>query len=129
MVFVNRKSGAIPINSEYHCMIDDVHTESLVWPFDNGSLRGCLTDEGFISSFTISDAVFMILCGGLSIPWIGWVNSKGGASSFLRGLFINDTWSSLTNPVLEMVKNRRRLVPAGRSSVLHVLGCSIHTMD
>ena len=43
----------------------------------------------------------MILCGGLVFLGFRWVNSKeGGASSFLRGLFINDTWSSLTNPVL-----------------------------
>ena len=101
MVFVNRKSGAIPIHSECHWHDRRCVPSLMVWPFDNGSLGDALLMKDSSPSFAISDAVFMILCGGLVFLGFRWVNSKeGGASSFLRGLFINDTWSSLTNPVL-----------------------------
>ena len=82
-------------------MIDDVYRVSWSGLLTMEALGDALLMKDSSPSFAISDAVFMILCGGLVFLGFRWVNSKeGGASSFLRGLFINDTWSSLTNPVL-----------------------------
>ena len=53
------------------------------------------------SSFVISDAVFIALCGGLvAIGFKAINNQEGGIQSWLKSIFVNDIWMSLADPDL-----------------------------
>jgi hypothetical protein len=51
------------------------------------------------SAFVVSDAIFMALCAGMVFLGFRTINQEeGGVSSWLKSIFVNETWPALADP-------------------------------
>ena len=79
--------------------------------------------------FVASDAVFIIMCGGIfALAMKKFSTSEGGVGGFFQSMIKNDLAISGLTERRWHAENCRCMVHTNRSNVLHLMGYSIHNL-